>query len=458
MKKNILFYILSLILCIIMLASNILAVFAEDNASADTRSGNIVDVDQTPKAQETVTAVKDVKTELICISKYGDILRFPANSAEGVLSAAEQGADMVLVRAEKTADGQIVLLSEPNLSNICVDKDGKKVNKNVSQVNYDELKAYFLCNSSGLPSEKKSAYSVPTLQHTLELVDKRTVLLIDNGWEWRNEIYDILSNAGALEYTALITDAGKSEILKWEQSKGQSPLIVTKYSGTVVWNSRAYIRKSVAAQAIGVLLENNNAYSTTFSKSTVAKTKGQIRAAIDMTDPKLCGNRQDTAVYWDDVTGRGFSMIITNNIDSFIDYRLRVEQSRRKLDELLKTAQEVDFTLLSASSSSKLKKASEEAEKVLNSSVSAIEIENEYNRLFAEYGSIREKGSDSSKAATYTKGRITAAVLVTVLLIIAEFAFEYFRNKSIALRKNGKKLFFNSKRKKKKKSRKINFE
>ncbi len=452
MKKTLSRILLSMLFTVIV-AFNIIPVFAEDGEAPGASDASPVS-----KAQETVNALTEVNTELICISKYGDTLHYPANSAEGVLACAEQGADMVLVRAEKTADGQIVLLSASNLSKICVDKDGKPVNKSVSQINYDELKGYFLCNSTGLSSEKMSAYSAPTLQHTLELVDNRTVLLIDNAWNFRNEIYDVLSKCGALGSAALITDAGKSEISKWLESKGQAPLIVTKYSGTIVWNSRAYIRKSAAVGAAGVILENNNAYSTTFSKSTVAKTKGKIRAAVDMTDPKLCGNRQDNAVYWDDVTSRGFSMIITNNIEQFIDYKLRVEQSRRKLDDLLKKVNEIDFALLNASSSSELKKEAERADKILKTSVSALETENEYNALFAVYGSIGEKGNAAEKGASYSKGRIAAAVSVTVLLIFAEFVFEFLRNKSIAFRKNGKKLFFNSKRKKKKKSRKINFD
>lgn len=459
MNKTMLSRVISLMLCAVIMFSCQLISFAE-NDTTTVPSNDVLDVNASTKVEGTISAIKEVKTELICISKYGNTVSFPANSAEGVLAAAQAGADMVLVRVMKTADGQIVLLSDSDLSNVCVTNDGKPVNKDVTQMNYDELKNYFLRNGSGVSSEKMTAYAVPTLKGVLELVDKRTVLLIEDGWEYRNEIYDILSECNALGYTALLTDAPKSEIVKWQASKASLPLIVTKYKGTVVWNSRSYIRKSASVGAIGVLLENKNAYSTTFSKSTVAKTKGEIRAMIDMTDPKLCGNRQDIPVYWDDVTSRGFSMIITNNIEQFIEYRNRVEQARKNLENLLEKASDVDYELCSVSSANTLKSAVKKADAAVISSVSAMELETLYNSMNNAYNSLQEKSEGDKATATYSSGRILAAVLVTILLVVMELAFEFFRNKSIAMRNNGKKLFFSKSKKKKakKKKRDINFD
>lgn len=447
MKKNIILRTISLILCSVIFFSCNLISFAQSK-TADEPSSDVLDVNASVKAEETVRAIKEVKTELICISKYGNTVNFPENSAEGVLAAAESGADMILVRVMKTADGQIVLLSDSDLSKICVSKDGKAVNKNVTQINYDELKGYFLRNGSGLSQEKMTAYAVPTLRQVIELVDKRAVLLIEDGWEYRNEIYDILSECNALNYTALLTDAKKSEISKWQESKSVSPLIVTKYKGNIVWNSRPYIKKSASVGAIGVLLECKNAYSTTFSRSTVSKNKGSIRAAIDMTDPKLCGNRKDNPVYWDDVTSRGFSMIITNNVEQFIEYRLRVENSRKKLEELLLKASEVDYDLCSTSSANALKSVADEADIAVKTSFCAMELEDLYNSMSYAYNALQEKGANDKGSLTYSGGRVLAAVLVTILLVIMEIAFEALRNKSIALRKNGKKLFFSKSKKK----------
>lgn len=453
---------LSLILSLVLLSGFAVTSFADNELSTEP-STDVVNVNNSEKIEETVNAIKEIKTELICVSKYGNTTSFPENSAEGILSAAESGADIVLVKVNKTSDGQIVLFSDEELSRMCVNKDGKTVNKKISQVKYGKLKTYFLRNGKGGVHEKMTAYAVPTLKQVIELLDKRAVLLIENGWEYRNDIYEILSEGEALGYTAILTNANKSSISKWQSSKPSSPLIITQYDGTVVWKSRSYIKKSSTLGAVAVLLRNNNGYSTTFSKKTVDKTKGKIRAAIDMTDPKLCGNRQDTAVYWDDVTSRGFSMIITDNVEQFIEYRLRVEQSRKILEDLIVKVSEVDLTLCSASSANSFKSNLAKAQKISENSVSAMELDNVCNSLNCAYSALKGKDDKDKGSANYSAGRIFAAVFVSILLIFAELAFEVLRNKSIALRKNGKKLFFSNtggsgKRRKKKKKREIDFE
>lgn len=456
MKRNTVIGIFSIIISVVIAFSCALISFAEGEP-VNQPTPDAVNVNASTKVEETISAIKEVKTELICISKYGNTANFPENSAEGILAAAESGADMILVKVKRTADNQIVLISDSNLADVCVDKDGNPIKKDVSQIDYNELKTYFLRNGKVVTQETMTAYAVPTLKQVIELLDKRAVLLIEDGWEYRNEIYDILSECNALSYNAILTDAKKSSVSRWLSSKQSAPLIVTKYDGTVVWNSRSYIRKSAALGAIGVLLTNNNAYSTTFSKSTVGKTNGKLRAAIDMTDPELCGNRQDTALYWDDVTSRGFSMVITNNIEQFIEYRLRVEESRKTLENLIVKVSEIDLTLFSSASSSALKTSLEKADFAAKNSVSAMELDNAYINLFSAYNNLKENGEKDKGSTTYTSGRIFAAIIVTVVLVLMELAFEVLRNKSIALRKNGKKLFFSNK-KKRKKNNTINFE
>lgn len=457
--KNGMKSIISLLLCLIIAFSVSIIAFAEaDTNESDISTETVPEISTTSKVEETISAVVNNPTELICISKLGDTVNYPENSAEGILAAAESGADMVLVSVRKTEDDVIVLFTDSNLSRMCVDKEGNTVDKEIKNVKFDELQTYFLRNGSGNNHEKMTAYSVPSLKQTLESLNKRVVLLLDGGWEYRNDIYDLLVECNALDYVAFVTDAKKSTVAKWKASKPAAPLVVTEYNGTVIWNSRSYIKKSANINALGVILSCQNAYSTTFSKSTVKKTAGKTRAVIDMTDAKKCGKRLDTAVYWDDVTLRGFSMIITNNIEQFIDYRSRVDTSRKTLENLIVRVNEVDLTLCSTSSANALKQSLEDADKIAKTSVSAMEIDNAYNDLYKSFNNLQNKTDKDKGSSTITGGRIVAAIVVVIAIVFMEIAFEVLRNKSIALRKVGKKLFFSKDKKRKKKKNTINFD
>lgn len=398
-------------------------------------------------AEETVAALRNDFTKLICISKYGDTAHFPENSVEGILSAAEKGADMVEISVKATADGELVLMSDGNLSRMCVDADGNTVNKNVSETGLYEIREYFLKNGKGGVSQSATEYKIPTLTEALQAVDGKTVLVIENAWEYKDQIYALLCDGNYLNSCVLMLDAGKNEISSWLSEKSAMPLVFSKFTGTVVWKSRSYIKKTANAGVAGVALGSSNAYSMTFNKDTVAKTQGKTRAVIDMTDPKLCGKRADTQLYWDDVTSRGFSVVITDNIEQFSEYSQRTENARQRLSELCDEAAGTDLTLCSTYSATTLKDKLSDSREVLANSVCANTLENQYYELSNALNSLNDRSVNDKNQKTVTKGRIVAAVLVVIGFVIAELLFERYRNESVKLRKVGRKLYGKAKKK-----------
>lgn len=398
-------------------------------------------------AEETVAALRNDFTKLICISKYGDTAHFPENSVEGILSAAEKGADMVEISVKATADGELVLMADGNLSRMCVDADGNTVNKNVYETGLYEIREYFLKNGKGGVSQSATEYKIPTLTEALQAVDGKTVLIIENAWEYKDQIYALLCDGNYLNSCVLMLDAGKNEISSWLSEKSAMPLVFSKFTGTVVWKSRSYIKKTANAGVAGVALGSSNAYSMTFNKDTVAKTQGKTRAVIDMTDPKLCGKRADTQLYWDDVTSRGFSVVITDNIEQFSEYSQRTENARQRLSELCDEAAGTDLTLCSTYSATTLKDKLSDSREVLANSVCANTLENQYYELSNALNSLNDRSVNDKNQKTVTKGRIVAAVLVVIGFVIAELLFERYRNESIKLRKVGRKLYGKAKKK-----------
>ena len=121
--KKLLFCI---ILCIILIFTSAQLSFALNDGEAER-----------PSVYDILTGSEN---ELLCVSKYGNIESYPENSAEGIASANEQGADIVMVSVKKTADGVIVLFKDDKLSRMCADASGSSVDKTINEVSFEELK------------------------------------------------------------------------------------------------------------------------------------------------------------------------------------------------------------------------------------------------------------------------------------------------------------------------------
>lgn len=415
---------LCLITAFILMFTGLVPAFAEDEKTA---------------AQNVCSVLQNDLTQLICVSKYGDTVNYPENSVEGVVSAAEAGADMVLVSVKKTSDGTIVLMADDSLSRMCVDQSGNSVDKDISQVGFYELATYHLRNSTGLLHEKITAYTVPTLKETVEKLGGRAMLLIGGGWEFKDDIYSLLTEMNALNSAVIIADGKKKDVSQWMLGKSSKPLVFSEYQGNVVWNSGSYIKKTVSAGVAGVILGDNNSHSTSFSASTVEKLGGKARAVIDMTSPEMCGKRQDAPLGWDEVTSRGFSVIITNNVGQFCEYRQRVNTARERLNALVERTASIDTTLLSTVSANNLNGTLSKVKGVADTSVSAMTLEGSYCELQNAVYALTDRTAEDNKGMTVTKGRIAAAVLVIIGLIVLEIVFEYYRKKKIAARKLGRK-------------------
>ena len=378
------------------------------------------------------------ENELLCISKYGNTQNFPENSAEGIASAFEQGADIVMVSVKKTSDGVLVLFGDDSITRMCADASGDSVDKAISEISFDELKSYNLKNGKGGISSVITAYTVPTLEAVIGQLADNSVLLIEGGWSWKNEIKDIILNNNARSSVILLADSADKNTAKWISGEGKDIMVFTHYNGTVIWNSSAAIKRSQKAEAKGILLTSGNPYSTTFSKTVAGKTGNSLKAVADMTDKKLCGKREDTFTYLEDMTSRGFSVFITENTEQFLLYKERLNFSRERLAALIEKAENADLSHCSSKVANSFTKQVLDAKDLLNGSVCALELDNCHNSLNTAILDLSDSVKSSKGNLTVTTGRIIAAVVIIIAFVITEIIFEKYKNRNIALRHQGK--------------------
>lgn len=381
------------------------------------------------------TALKNPAGELIAVSKYGDTEHFPEQSLEGLLAASEAGADMVYVTVRKTADGYMVLMADENLSRMCVDTLGNVVDKAVADVGYHELSEYHLRNSTGSLHEKITAYTVPTLVDAAKALSGKSLLLVAGGWAFRDEIYDALSAENLLNSAVLLADGDKKEVKNWISEKPTMPLVLSAYHGNVVFSAKSVASKTLSGGAVGTLLSSSNPYGVVYGNTVLKEFTGKGRAAIDMTDPSLCGKREDNAIGWNDVTARGYSIIITDNITELCEYRARVIQQKERLSAALEAAQAVDVTLCSTQSANALKDAIAAGKAALASPASENSLMQANYSLRTAVEGLTNQTADGEKGATVTPGKVIAVILVVAALILLEIVLETARRKKNKKRK-----------------------
>lgn len=406
-------------LCLLLLCG--VPVFAEE----DTETG----------ASKAYAQLKDPAGTLLAVSKYGDTANYPENSTEGIVAAANAGADMIYVRVRKTADGYLVLMTDENLARMCVDSLGNVADKNIADIGYHELSAYHLRNRTGSLHEQITAYTVPTLLEVLEKLEGKALLLVDGAWDFRDEMYDLLNENNALNSVVLIASGDKKEVVNFLSSKTTMPLVLSSYSGNVVFSAKSMISKTLGGGAVGTLLASSNPYGVLYGNSVLSEFQKAGRAAIDMTDPALCGKRADNFTGWNDVTSRGYSVIITNNIVELCEYRARVAAQKERLSAAIEHAQSVDVTLCSSDSVKTLKNAINDAQEALTAPASENSLmEANYTLRLALEG-LTNRTEDGESGSTFTTGRIVVAVLAVAALIVLEIVLETVRRKKVQKRK-----------------------
>lgn len=377
--------------------------------------------------------LKNPTGNLLAVSKYGNTRDYPEQSIDAILSAAEQGADIIYVRVRKTSDNYIVLMADENLSRMCVDSLGNVANKNISEIGYHELSAYHLRKSTGSLHEPITESTIPTLQEALQKLEGKALLLIDGAWDFRDDVYNLLTEQNALNTAIILSRGDKKETTKWLASKSTMPLVIASYHGNIVFNAKSTVSKTLAGGAVGVMLSTGNAYGMNFKNSVMSKFGENGRAVIDMTDPALCGKRKDNAEGWNDVTARGYSVIITDNIPELLEYFDRVHKQKDRLNETIVEAQKVDVTLCSTSSSKALKDAITSAKAMMSAPASEQSLTEANYELRTALNGLTNRTEDEGK--TVTTGRIVAVVLVVLALILLEVILESVRRNKLKKRK-----------------------
>ncbi len=294
--------------------------------------------------------------DVLSVAHWGAWEKYPIGSLENVEECVSLGVDMVSIPVARTSDGMLVPLKSNELALSCVDENGAELDSLVSETEFSALSEYKLLFSDFTVSE----YNPVALETVFELTQKGIVIILDNAWEYRDEIYALAAEKDVLSSVVIRTDASASEIVEWVSSKDTAPQVIGVYEGNVVFMATSKANKLLNNGMACVQYASNNFFATVFEPLAMSRfTSGRGRALVSAYDKALCGQREDSREGWDDLIARGYTVIETDNPELLVSYLAELDSQRERLVSLCEKAERVDLSKLSAASSRGLLSATE---------------------------------------------------------------------------------------------------
>ncbi len=320
--------------------------------------------------------------EILCIAYRGDTASYEQNSEQAVLSAFRKGADFVSVNVRKAENGILVLCSEN-----AVEIEGVALEKILSHLGEEQI------------------------------------LILDFDQVLKDEVYSLIKENNAFSKAYLrIKDSAKN-INEWMSSKEEEPTVIGVCSSFNIFTVKSFVKNMSTMPA--VQLQSKNYFNVMYGSWCYGDYDSRQGTGViaPMYDPDLCGQRSDSEDGWNDLVKKNFSIIETNNLESFVIYKENANKLEESLSALLKKAQGIDLEGKSLVSRQNLEKGIEKAKVLLNDgAVSCDELQSAMSELQRAINKLTSsEGEDTQKGAlNITPGKIIAAVLVGSLILAAQ--------------------------------------
>ena len=133
---------------------------------------------------EKYAASMDAAGRLMSCAHRGDMVYYPENSIEGIISAILMGCDMVEIDPQLTKDGVFILIHDSTLTRTTdfeekAGKNGLPTSSKVTDWTYEQLQQLNLKTGTGGSSAKVTPYKIPTLDEAFKVCANRIFIRLD---------------------------------------------------------------------------------------------------------------------------------------------------------------------------------------------------------------------------------------------------------------------------------------
>ena len=158
---------------------------------------------------EKVAAMADPDGRLMSCMHRGDMVYYPENSIEGIISAIRMGGDMVEIDVRRTKDGVFVLLHDETLTRTTNVEDfmgqpGFPDSTRLVDWTYAQLQHLSLKEGVGGKDAKLTSYKIPLFEEAMKVCAERIFVRLDklDCWNYTNDVWPLIQKYNA--YTTVI--------------------------------------------------------------------------------------------------------------------------------------------------------------------------------------------------------------------------------------------------------------
>lgn len=164
---------------------------------------------------EKYAAFNEPGGRLMSCLHRGEMVYYPENSIEGLISAVMMGGDMVEIDPRETKDGVLVLMHDTTLTRTTdfaekAGKNGLPESPNIADWTYEQLLQLNLKMGQGGDGAAVTPYKVPTLDEAIKVCANKLFVRLDvkedaNGvifWDFEKDIWPLLQKYEA--YTTVV--------------------------------------------------------------------------------------------------------------------------------------------------------------------------------------------------------------------------------------------------------------
>ncbi|MGY3316742.1 glycerophosphoryl diester phosphodiesterase [Peribacillus simplex] len=251
---------------------------------------------------------------LMILAHRGQWREYPENSLAAINEAIEDGAEIVEIDVQLTADGVPVLMHDTTVDRTTNGK-GK-----VSDLTLAQIKNLRLKEGLGGKTAALTKHKIPTLKEVMLAVKDRAVVNLDKGWEIRDKMYEVLVKTDTVDHGLF---KGSPNVEEAAEFMAKDPEIL--YMHIILDDSANTVGTFPGRQPVGYEIVFDDLADPQIQPEKVKQIKKNSRVLVNVMWYGLAAKYTDEAslrdvnLGWKAVTKLGVNMMQTDNIEA-IDY------------------------------------------------------------------------------------------------------------------------------------------
>ena len=294
-----------------------------------------------PEKSEITLAFENANGRVLSVARYGNSKEYPENSVEGINNCIAMGIDIISVNVQLTKDKQLVLLTTSDLATTCAKHDnGSFVGGSVADYTLEELQENFVLKAGhgGILADPTGCKPA-SLSDAITAAAGKAIIMVNDGWKYAEQIDKLAGTLGATDSVIIRGATSIDGIKNFLSKEGKHVYVSALYGLESGGSAKTFVKDALAAGAMLVELQSDKSTSNVFKTVVLDLFASKGRAFVSMTEPNLCGNRDDRTRGWEELIESGVSIIETDYPSELATYLKQVEKYRSELATLVADAE-----------------------------------------------------------------------------------------------------------------------